>query len=156
MVWAPCENCKKETERHSKKLCITCYKKLMWKPKKIICKRCKRELPMKAKGLCGGCYNFVFCLENIKSQNYKKYHNISLELYKKVTENCLVCGFWKTVDLHHLDENKNNNSEENLIGLCPNHHKMIHDFRYREEMRELLTEKGINLPIDNKLDFKLK
>ena len=65
----------------------------------------------------------------------------------------MVCGFDKGVDLHHLDDNHKNNSRENLIGLCPNHHKMLHDFRYRKEMRDLLGQKGYNLPIDKKLDF---
>ena len=51
--------------------------------------------------------------------------------------------------------NKKNNSEENLIGLCPNHHKMLHNFEYRKDIRELLSKKGITLPLDEKLDFKI-
>ena len=46
-----------------------------------------------------------------------------------------------------------NNSKENLLGLCPNHHKMLHDFRYRREMLETLKGKGFDHPKDQKLDF---
>ena len=155
MVWAPCKNCGKETERHSKDFCITCYKKLLWKPKTKICKRCNRELPMHAKGLCGGCYNFVFHIDRNKEWNYQKRLNLSMEQYKKITNKCLICGFDKIVDLHNLDENNKNNSEENLIGLCPNHHRMLHEFRFRKEMREILKEKGFNLPKDKKLEFNI-
>jgi len=156
MVWAPCKNCGKETERHSKDFCITCYKKLLWKPKKIICKRCKREMLHQAKGLCPGCYNFVFHLGRTKARNRKKMHNITTEIYEEITKKCIICGFDKVVDLHHLDENRQNNQKSNMVGLCPNHHQMIHNFQFRKEMRELLKEKGYILPKDIKLDFSLE
>jgi len=153
MVWAECKNCGKETERHSKDLCITCYKKLLWKPKKKICKRCGKERALHAKKLCPGCYNFVFHLDKTKTQNYRKYHNVSLELYKKITKNCAICGFDKIVDLHHLDENKENSSKNNLVGLCPNHHRTLHDFRYKREIINILIGKGFLIPENKKLDF---
>jgi len=59
------------------------------------------------------------------------------------------------VDLHHLDNNKKNSSESNLVGLCPNHHKMLHEFRYAKEIITLLKEKGYNAFEDPKLTFKL-
>lgn len=109
----------------------------------------------KAKGLCGGCYNTVFMLDYNKAWNHKKRHNINLEIYKEITKKCIICGFDKIVDLHHLDENKKNNSRDNLIGLCPNHHKMFHDIRYRKEMIKQLEEKGFNIPESEKWNFKL-
>lgn len=39
---------------------------------------------------------------------------------------CEVCGFHLCVNLHHIDEDRSNNSKENLILLCPNHHYLIH------------------------------
>ena len=137
-----CKNCGKELEHHAKGLCMTCYKKLVWKPKLIKCDRCGRMLPMHAKGFCKSCYIFIFHLDKVKAHNYRKWHNIDLETYRKVTQKCILCGFDKIVDLHHLDENRQNNSESNFIGLCPNHHKMLHDFRYKEEMMAVLREKG--------------
>ena len=151
-----CPKCNQQKEYHAKGLCYNCYKKYAWQRKKLICKRCKREIPIHAKGLCAGCYNFVFHLKRIKGWSNTKYHNINMELYKEKTKKCIVCGFDKIVELHHLDENKSNNSKENLIGLCPNHHKMLHDFRFRVEMRKILEEKGFNLPKDEKLDFSLE
>ncbi len=67
-------------------------------------------------------------------------------MYNKVTEKCLICDFDKIVELHHLDFNHSNNSENNLLGLCPNHHKMIHDRRYRKEILEILKSKGYTIP----------
>jgi hypothetical protein len=126
-------------------MCITCYKKLFWKPKFKKCKRCERERPVHAKELCGGCYNIVYHLEHTKDRNYQKYHNINPELYKKITEKCLICNFNKVVELHHLDKNRKNNSKENMIGLCPNHHRMIHLIKYNPEMNELIKKQQSKL-----------
>jgi len=109
---------------------------------------------MHAKGLCAGCYNFVFYLNETKRRNYREYHNIDPDLYEKVTSKCVICGFDKIVDLHHLDENKKNTSPDNMVGLCPNHHKMFHDFRYKTEIVQKLKELGYKVPEDVKLDFK--
>ena len=150
-----CKGCNEEKEHHAKGLCYNCYRKFSWKPRLGVCKRCKREMPIHARGLCPGCYNFVFHLDKNKSYNYRKKHGIDPETYKKITKNCIICGFNKIVDLHHLDKNKKNIFESNFIGLCPNHHKMLHDFRYRKEIFGLLKEKGINIPEDPKLNFKI-
>jgi len=149
-----CKNCNQEKEHHSKGYCYNCYKKYIWERKKGICERCKREIFLHAKGLCSGCYNFVFHLEKTKNENYKKYHNIGFELYKEITKSCVLCSFDKVVDLHHLDENKKNNLRENLIGLCPNHHKMLHNFNYRQEVQESLRKRGFKIPEDIKINFE--
>lgn len=59
----------------------------------------------------------------------------------------MVCGFAKMVDLHHLDHNRKNNSETNMIGLCSNHHKMLHDHRYSQEIVDELKKKGYEAKI---------
>src|SRR3989304_1924875 len=152
MAFNNCKNCGKHSEIHGGGFCITCYKKLMWKPKKGICERCGRSMLIHSKGLCKGCYNFVFYSDATKARNYKKKHNIDLESYKKITQSCVICGFDKIVDLHHLDENHENNSKTNLVGLCPNHHKMFHDFRYRKEIIAGLEKKGYKVPYNQKMD----
>jgi hypothetical protein len=141
MGFDKCPNCGRDCIKHAKGVCVTCYKKLYWKPKIQKCNRCKREMPLHAKGLCSGCYNTLFHLEYTKNQNHRRYHNIDSELYKVLTKKCLVCGFDKVVDLHHLDRNKKNNSKENLIGLCPNHHKMLHTLKYKDEITNQILEK---------------
>jgi len=149
-----CVNCGQLKEHHAKGLCANCYTKTAWTPKIAPCRRCGREKPLHAKNLCRGCYNFVFQLDYNKARNYRIYHNIDVELYKKITSKCVICDFDKVVDLHHLDSNKKNNSESNLIGLCPNHHKMLHDFKYRKEMLDILKQKGYSIKEDPRLNFK--
>lgn len=151
-----CAKCGKEDEHHAKGLCFNCYRKFAWKPKIVVCKRCGRKKPSHAKGLCEGCYSFVFHVEKTKATNKRIRYGLDIESYKKITKKCIICGFNKIVDLHHLDENKKNNSETNLIGLCPNHHKMFHDLRYRKEITKQLREKGFNVPENKKWDFKFE
>lgn len=146
-----CKNCNKSKKDiafsgEATGLCHVCYKKLLWKPKTIICKRCKRELPMHAKGFCAGCYNSVFHIERVRYWNAKIKYNLDPDLYQKLTEKCVICGFDKIVDLHHVDLNHNNNSPDNLAGLCPNHHKMIHHRDFRKEVLAALMEKGFKTP----------
>jgi ribosomal protein L37E len=133
-------------------LCHICYKRLIWKPKLIKCQRCDRELPMHARGFCAGCYNSVFHLEKVRMQNAVKRHNIKPELYKVLTEKCAICGFDKIVELHHLDHNRFNPSSDNLAGLCPNHHKMLHSKKYQQEIFATLREKGFKVPKSNLSD----
>ena len=148
-----CKKCNKFKEIHTKDgWCNVCYKKLRWIRKKGICKRCERLIPMHAKGLCAGCYNSVFHIDKVKEHNARRYHNIEPELYKEVTKNCKICSFDKIVEMHHLDHNKNNNSNDNLVGLCPNHHKMLHSKNYQKEIFDILKDKGFTVPEGNKMD----
>lgn len=156
MAVSKCKNCGREIERHAKGMCVTCYKKLAWNPKLIKCKRCGRDLPMHAKGLCAGCYNSVFHIDAVKQANYRNWYGLDLETYKKVTKECVVCGFNKIVDLHHLDKNTSNNSEINLIGLCPNHHRMLHNRRFHKEILEALQQRGFEISPYFEPDEKFK
>ncbi|MCH7850471.1 MAG: hypothetical protein IH845_02400 [Nanoarchaeota archaeon] len=151
-----CINCNIEKEHHAKGLCYVCYKKLKWEPKISVCKRCKRKIQIHAKGLCPGCYNYTFHLEKNKEYAHRKSSGVDLKTYRKATKECTVCGFDKIVDLYHLDTNKKNNAEENLIGLCPNHHRMINNYNFRLEIYSKLQKKGFKLPIDKKLEFYKK
>lgn len=150
MVLSVCISCKREKETaasgKTKGICYNCYRKLFWSPKRVVCKRCGRERPHHSKGLCAGCYNSVFQIEHVKELNAQYYHNISSDLYKQLTKKCIICGFDKVVDLHHLDNNHSNNAENNLIGVCPNHHKMLHHRAHRMELFEVLKEKGFSVP----------
>lgn len=137
-----CRGCGKRLEHHAKGCCFNCYRKIAWKRSKIICKSCGRERPHKAFGLCNGCHMRLHHYDKVKAYNIRKYHNLSLELFREITKSCVVCGFSKMVDLHHLDGNRKNIEPKNLIGLCPNCHKMIHSYEYFDEIKSVLTEKG--------------
>src|SRR3989344_211980 len=142
-----CNECGREKMIMSNsKICSNCYRRLFWKRKKFQCKKCNQEKPIHAKGYCKRCYDRLFHYDKIKSHNVKKLHNLDLETYRKITKSCIICGFDKIIDLHHLDRNKKNNSETNLIGLCPNHHRMIHMFEHQQELFDILKEKGFIMP----------
>lgn len=60
--------------------------------------------------------------------------------FKKHERKCIVCGWDISVDVHHLDENHSNNDPNNLVPLCPNHHRMIHLKEYKEQLIEQIKE----------------
>ena len=79
-----------------------------------------------------------------KGWRRRKYCNslsITLQQYKEITKECKVCGFKELVDLHHIDMDRDNNNFSNLIGLCPNHHLLIH--RKKKRLKELFVEEII-------------
>ncbi|MDI6737789.1 MAG: hypothetical protein QME12_04715 [Nanoarchaeota archaeon] len=141
-----CKSCGLEAEHAGKGFCKRCYRK-QYKSPMIICKNCGKERRHKAFGLCGTCHIKINHYDTNKAYNYMKWHNIPLELYRKKTKSCEICGFDKVVDLHHLDMNKKNNSKENLVGLCPNHHKMLHNYRFSKEIVILLAKNGFKAKI---------
>lgn len=149
-----CQNCARSEEHHAKGLCITCYKKLAWKPLNVICKRCRRQMPHHSQGFCPGCYNFVFHLDKSRDHSARLKFGLDLDQYKKLNHSCVICGWDKFTSLHHLDENKKNNSPENLICLCPNHNKMISSLNYRRQIYDLLKEKGVKIPQNLDSDFQ--
>lgn len=63
--------------------------------------------------------------------NATHYRTIALNNHEK---KCVVCGFDKVVAIHHIDENKKNNDPTNLIPLCPNHHEMVHNNNWKQEV----------------------
>lgn len=67
-----------------------------------------------------------------------KEHGLTLEEYESVVSKCFVCGFDKVVDLHHLNGKKD---KEKIIGLCPNHHHMIHRLGF--SLKRVIKEEGI-------------
>jgi hypothetical protein len=134
-----CIKCGNIRPHRAKMMCYSCYK--VYGTPEIICKGCGKLKNHKGKGYCNNCFNKKFHYNQIKAHNANKYHNISFELYKKLTSHCILCDFNKMIDLHHIDHNHKNNSPSNLIGLCPNHHKMIHNELFSEEIKQELNKK---------------
>jgi hypothetical protein len=135
----PCIRCQEIKVLHAKGYCTSCYKGY-GTPKKQ-CLECGKIKPHRGKGLCRVCYIRHF-LPYIKDHNAKKMHNIEPETYKKITKTCAICGFNTIVELHHIDGNHKNSNSDNLIGLCPNHHKMAHILQYKEEIATIIREKN--------------
>jgi 5-methylcytosine-specific restriction endonuclease McrA len=67
--------------------------------------------------------------------------------FKWHDKKCIICGEDKIVDVHHMDRDHDNNSPENLIPLCPTHHKYMHS-RHID-----LIKDDVDSYIDN---FKIK
>lgn len=51
------------------------------------------------------------------------------------------CGEKTYVELHHIDENRENNDPANLIALCDMHHKMAHDGKIDRKSLRLYKER---------------
>lgn len=145
IIFGDCPICGKKNAHFRKGVCYNCYKRVVWKRKLKECPRCKRQMPIHARGFCRGCYMSLFHIEQVKRDNVKKMYGLDYETYQQITKCCAICGFDKKVSLHHLDKNKSNNSRDNLVGLCPNHHMMIHDRKYQDEIISVLREKGYTL-----------
>ena len=135
-----CKVCGKPSEHHAKGMCYSCYRK-QWTSPLIICKNCGRKKPHQAFGLCKTCHIKLHHYDKVKEYNHRKYHNIDLNTYQKVTDKCIICRFDKVVELHHLDGNRKNNFKENFIGLCPNHHRMLHNIKFRKDIFKILEDK---------------
>lgn len=67
----------------------------------------------------------------------KKFRKWVRELcFESYNKECFICQWNIVVDVHHMNENHDDNNIENLIPLCPNHHRMIHMYDYKDELRE--------------------
>ena len=70
----------------------------------------------------------------IKENNSFAYRRNAFENYP---HKCSICGWQedeRILEVHHLDENRNNNNLDNLTILCPNCHKFLtlHLYNYEE------------------------
>lgn len=153
-----CLLCGKKLERYQKLYCshscsaTAANTKRAKQKQKRYCKNCGAEL-------VGENHQSIFCNNNNKCKNdftYKEYiknwkdganngsqrnGNISIHIKRYLLEktncSCEICGCnWVNeksgqpiVEVHHKDGNANNNKEENLQVLCPNHHAMTHTYR---------------------------
>lgn len=111
-----------------------------WRQTIGTCIRCKQKLTI-VNGKC------QFCKQ--KSWDIKKLYNITIEIYDKITSKCLLCRFKKVVELHHINgrgntiatgNSRRDNNEKNLVGLCPNHHKLLHSRIYGDETHEKILK----------------
>ncbi len=73
------------------------------------------------------------------------HHSDSKAHYRTVAfrhrnRHCYACGHNRILEVHHLDGNHTNNNPDNLIPLCPTHHKMIHS-KWKNEVYDLLKNK---------------
>jgi len=68
---------------------------------------------------------------------------------------CIVCDEKNIVTVHHLDENKKNNSPENLMPMCPTHHQYWHS-RFRSLVYKKVIEYRDEFLINQKKKKNMK
>jgi hypothetical protein len=75
----------------------------------------------------------------ITNEDYfsKKYRRVCFGYHE---HKCVVCGEDKMVDVHHFDENRDNNDPENLIPICSNHHRYYHSKKYKNLVEGVIIE----------------
>lgn len=109
-----CPECKYETIN-----CSYCGKKFK-RLKSIIVKNqsgyiyCSKE--------CGNRHKNELIQNNINSTSYRRNAFLNYE------HKCAICGWSedeRILEVHHIDENRNNNNVNNLIILCPICHKKL-------------------------------
>lgn len=85
-------------------------------------------------------------LKLITGKNHRSYKN-GIQLYRRIkAENalkkCEECGNEKNIDVHHIDENRENNDISNLKYLCRKCHKKIHNVQRDSLGRFLFSHLG--------------
>jgi hypothetical protein len=114
-----------------------------------VCPNCTKEFTVLSnrdgnkKITCShNCANKFFAWKQ-GAKNFKGTENYRNILFKYLTENnlpicCIVCGEEKVIDVHHIDEDKDNNNVNNLLVLCPTHHFSYHRYKTPEVMEKML------------------
>jgi hypothetical protein len=73
-------------------------------------------------------------------------HTISKNRVKEIYGGeCVLCGIRKRVCIHHIDYNKQNNNEYNLITLCTPHHTQTNFNRdkWEKELKEIVCKRQV-------------
>ena len=114
------------------------------KEHKKICQNCGKEFIFVGRKNSRAYQYAKFCCKSCAhdrsswwKDHYKSYRTLGIKYWGK---QCEICGFDKIVEVHHFDKNHFNNDVNNLIVLCPNHHRMIHTKKYEKEVTQQLLE----------------
>lgn len=116
---------------------------------KVCCANCEKEFvvkereflfPTKEKYFCSrNCANATGGKAKAEKHHYDEIANYTTVAWRYHDKKCVVCGEYKIVAVHHLNENHNDNDPKNLIPLCPTHHQYMHS-RYKVEIQDIVLE----------------
>ena len=152
-----CEECNKEfqcdtreSNRGNGKLCsLTCVAIRSNKVRKTYqhkCTVCKREYTSKAihtKYCSSACKSKSYRLKKKANNNYGSLLNKEISKYP-----CEICKWNLTSrDVHHIIPVSKNGKDEinNLISLCPNHHRMVHrNFFSKDYLLKIVKSRTIS------------
>lgn len=134
----PAKYCSVDCSRLSRRnrlsyLCARCGKEFERAPSKEVSKSklffCSRKCKDDAQRLKGGMPELFLSHYGTGTRSYRS-------LFEEKDLVCRRCGydeFSEGVDIHHIDENRNNNDKSNLIALCSNCHRGLHAGRWKLE-----------------------
>lgn len=92
--------------------------------KEIVVHEREKQFPLKESYFCSRkCANSVGGKAKAEKYGVTGYTAIAEKYYKR---QCAVCGITDILDVHHIDENRENYHPSNLIFLCPNDHYRLH------------------------------
>ena len=72
------------------------------------------------------CYHHKFSKENYMAYLPKNLYRQEKRIIIQAVGCCQACGYSEVLDIHHIDENRENNEPHNHVVLCPNCHAKIH------------------------------
>jgi hypothetical protein len=100
-----------------------------------LCKVCNKPVKnyKSSKGTCSrSCANTHFKSGENNGNWKNSVREYATLCYRHHEKKCIVCGESDAVDVHHLDSNRDNNTIDNLIPLCPTHHAYCHRGLYHK------------------------
>lgn len=125
------------------------------------CEYCENEFEIFARDNSKDLKRARFCSRSCAnsrnaSKRWRKSKRVSTKnTYRRICfenheERCVICHYDEIVEVHHFDQNSENQKPENLIPLCPNHHRLLH--RGSNEMKQR-TKTSIEIYVN---DWKSK
>jgi len=143
--WCESNPKRNETENLVKAQAKINNKKLgVMKEFEVTCKECDNSITVIERELQHPLQEKYFCSRKCANSQGGQAKANKIEesgemRYKSVAKRnhineCIICGFDKIIDAHHINENHNDNRPENLVFLCPNHHRLYHS-RYKNEIQ---------------------
>lgn len=87
------------------------------------------------------------CAKRLYHSKYEAMDYVSI-CFRFHEKKCVICEERKIVAVHHFDEDRTNNSPENLVPLCPTHHSYVHS-RYCLEVSSQIIEYVKNWKLRN-------
>ena len=143
---------KKNSYKKLTDLCIKRYGN--FKDFEVSCYECKNNFLvnkreklflLKDKYFCSrSCANKVGLRAKIDKYNYDEVASYKTVAWRYHEKKCVVCNENNVVEVHHFNENHDDNRKENLVPLCPTHHRYMHG-----KHRNMICEK-IEQYIQNK------
>jgi hypothetical protein len=148
-MYIQCTLCKENIKRWKsdidriKNINLYVCKKCIYKNSREIktCPVCNKEyesLKKQNKKTCSYSCSNKFFRTGENNGNWKE-HTYRTTCFSKHEKKCIACDESKIVEVHHYNGNHKDNRIENLVPICPTHHKYIHS-RYANEILPIVEK----------------